>query len=231
MLNLKICSYKIINEYENNNSKSIEVITGQSTNTADYSEVNFSQKKDEKLKSKSELKISKANEICDQENAKPINLMLKLEEVEQGNGNGKKITYSETPSSVFRTTDLVACIAVLISNKKECVMIHSDANGTEGKGKCSLKEGLLNLGLSPEEKYSLSLIGGDDDNALNKKEEIIKGILPDTHTNDKIIMKDSAYITNNGVVACTKNELQAKLGAASISYESPSSIQNVSKYS
>ncbi|MCF6775695.1 hypothetical protein L3V83_03805 [Thiotrichales bacterium 19X7-9] len=143
-------------------------------------------------------------------------LNLTLISVNQGNGNGKKIPYSDIPNTVLRTTDLVDCIAILIKDDDMCYMIHSDSNTPTGIGKVSLENGLLNLGLSKDKVYSITLIGGQSESALMHKENYIKSILTKAIVESKIPMKDSAYLVNNGITSHIKRDLTTKLGVTNI---------------
>ncbi|MCP3678918.1 MAG: hypothetical protein GY782_00910 [Gammaproteobacteria bacterium] len=150
-------------------------------------------------------------------NGKTINLIPIS--VQQGNGNGKSITYSHNQHYVLKTSDLVDCIAVLIidKNQNKLHMIHSDSHFTSGVGGVSLRTAFRRLDLSSDIEYSIGLIGGQSNKALDNMENHINNLLPQANISHKQSQKENAYLVNDGTIASSKIELSEKLGVGKIS--------------
>lgn len=136
-------------------------------------------------------------------------MILHVVSVEQGNNNGQSIMKGS--NCVLKTTDLIGCIAVLITGNKMCYMIHSDTNGSTGKGNTTLIEGIRSLKLDEQEPYEIGLIGGSSLQSLKLKYHEIKKILPNATFKKSHEGADSAYLDSLGHMAHTKRELAEQL--------------------
>lgn len=136
---------------------------------------------------------------------------LELVEVLQGNSNGCAIERSAGSDVVLRTTDLVGCIAVLISGVEKQYLIHSDSNNASGKGYIAFVTGVARLVTSRNENYKVGLYGGESVESLQKKFADLKKVLPHADLEKMVLGSDSAYLTQNGIMVANKKELAKQL--------------------
>ncbi|MFD9289176.1 hypothetical protein ACFWBV_12890 [Streptomyces sp. NPDC060030] len=130
--------------------------------------------------------------------------------ISQGNRNGASTNQS---SSVLHTSDLGPCVAVCGHDGTLAFMIHSDSTARGGKGRTDLILGIRRLvSIGTGESWTISLIGGSTAGCG----EYLRQHLPSATIHD-LGESEGAYITETGLVAKTKRELAALLGAPSIS--------------
>lgn len=127
----------------------------------------------------------------------------------QGNGKGKSIyTYEQ---SILYTQELTPCTAILIIGKNKNYLIHSDANDFNGVGKVNLQYGIERLIYSFQERqevYKLAFIGGSIA-SIQKKQEIINKILPNSIAIYMEAEARSAYLSAKGEFASSKKKFIA----------------------
>ena len=132
---------------------------------------------------------------------------MKIIEVMQGNKNAKSIDFNS--DSYLVTHNLVPCIALLIADnaQQKYHMIHCDSIGNIDIGGTTLKTVFIKLALSENRDYLIGLIGGASDASLEKMKQTISTLLPKAKT--IIIEKEgrSAYLSGQGVMASSKEEL------------------------
>jgi|GEM_PF-4052371 len=95
-------------------------------------------------------------------------------------------------------------------------MIHSDANNAGGVGGITLEKGLKRQGLSSDECYTIGLIGGQSDKALQHKLEQVRKTLPNLEVVFKKSRVNYAYLLGDRQMFCSKRELCEGLGVEKV---------------